>query len=235
MNQAGVSRMNKFDLVKAASKYLNFLSDAGLELEVSTDFENVPTNVRQFGRNHQLPTFAIDRVDHTQGSAFWLFLNEGDERIGGAAAILQDIGRENFGDFLTRVARHQYPMSSGDAVREVAAPLRDKVSGRLAYIGELAIRSDRRGDRKRLSAFMRFLQALILLEWDVDWTYAFIPDRHMRARLDLVYGFTQSLPRAQLWHSPEPELRSSHEWWVGSPRSELEYLLKSELRHPEIL
>lgn len=57
----------------------------------------------------------------------------------------------------------------------------------------------------------------------------------MRARLDLVYGFSRALPRAQTWRQPEPEVRSSSEWFVGSLRLEMEHMLASDLAALDVL
>jgi len=227
--------MSKLDLIKVASKYLEFLNQCGLEVVVEQDFEAVPTLATGTGRHYQLPTFDVTRVDHTHRSAFWLFLKRDDAFIGSAAAILQDLGGENASSFLRRVAKNQYPNPNGPAVSRVAAPLDQKMRGRLAYIGELSFADSDRGSRSTLSAFMRLLQVLALLEWDVDWTYAFIPNRHVNVQLQKLYGFTQFLPNAQHWIDPVPEKRSSSEWWVGAPRDELLWLFNCELKLADIL
>lgn len=228
--------MNSLDMGKTLSGYLHTLSQGGLQVEMFTDFEKVPETAALSGRRFQMPGFAIERADHTENSAFWLFLKENDTYIGGAAAMLQDLGRETLADFLMRTSRHQFPNPSGGGVESVAEPLAREVSGRLAYIGELNFLPGRRGKRaERLAPFMRIFQILAIQKWDVDWIYAFIPDRHMQARLDLVYGFTRALPRAQKWRAPEPEVRSSTEWFVGSSRLEMEHMLQSDLAEFDIL
>lgn len=228
--------MNSLDLGKTLSAYLTQLARAGLQVEMFTDFEKVPQTAALTGRHFQMPGFAIDRVDHTDNSAFWLFLKEGDAYIGGAATLLQDLGRETLAEYLLRTSRHQFPGPGGGGVEHVAEPLARDVRGRLAYIGELSFRPGRRGKRaERLAPFMRLFQILAIQKWDVDWIYAFIPDRHMQARLDLVYGFSRTIPRAQTWRQPEPEVRSSSEWFVGSSRMEMEHMLQSDLAVFDVL
>lgn len=228
--------MNSLEMGKTLSGYLHTLSQAGLHVEMFTDFEKVPATAALSGRQFQMPGFAIERADHTENSAFWLFLKENGTYIGGAAAMLQDLGRETLADFLLRTSRHQFPNPAGGGVESVAEPLAREVSGRLAYIGELNFLPGRRGKRaERLAPFMRTFQILAIQKWDVDWIYAFIPDRHMQARLDLVYGFSRAIPRAQKWRDPEPEVRSSTEWFVGSSRLEMEHMLQSDLAEFDIL
>lgn len=221
--------MNKLDLIKAASFYLGELAGEGIEVEACTDFERVPELAELAGREYQLPTFQVHRVDPTEGRFFWLFMRMEGQLIGGAAAQLQELGKEKFTDFSTRMARHQYPTSGGETLTYVSEILDTKLNGRLAYIGELALIDSAKGRQKRVGTFLKFLQVLVLLEWDVDWVYAYIPDRHKQARLDHAYGFTQSLPRAQVWREPVPNKRSSSEWWVGAPSVELEHVFRTDL------
>ncbi|AHD02968.1 hypothetical protein [Leisingera methylohalidivorans] len=57
----------------------------------------------------------------------------------------------------------------------------------------------------------------------------------MQARLDLVNGFSRAIPRAQKWRHPEPEVRSSSEWFVGASRLDMEHMLQSDLAKFDIL
>ncbi len=223
------------DLLKAGAKYLTMLGEKGLDISVRQDFDSIPDAARAAGRDYQLPTFQIDRTDHTRASTFWVFLNHGDVSVGSAAAIRQDLKGENVADYLMRTARHQYPNPSGAAISRVSEALSDKMTGSLAYIGELAIAQQAKGDRVALACFMRLVQILAISEWDIDWTYAFIPHRHLNANLDKLYGFTQRLPAAQSWVEPVPEKRSSTEWWVGAPRAELIEFLRADARLENIL
>ncbi len=227
--------MSKLELVQVASKYLTHLSKKGFDVEVENDFPAVPVAARETGRDYQLPSFDVTRVDHTCKSAFWLFLMQGGERVGGVAVMLQDLGDERSTDYLRRVADSQYPNPDGATLLNVAHPIGDQLQGRLAYFGELSFRKSHQGQHSVLSAFMRLLQALALLEWDVDWTYAFIPDRHLRVMLNRRYGFTRMLPCAQRWREPVPEKRSSTEWWVAAPRKELMWFFRAELGSTDIL
>ncbi len=223
------------DLLKAGAKYLGLLGEKGLDISVCQDFESIPEAARAAGRDYQLPTFQIDRADHTRGSTFWVFLNKGGESIGSAAAIRQDLKGESIGEYLTRTNKNQFPREDGHTIQRVSDALSAKMSGSLAYIGELAIAQKAKGDRRSLACFMRLVQILALSEWDVDWTYAFIPHRHLKTNLDQLYGFTQRLPNAQTWAEPAPAKRASSEWWVGAPKAELMEFFAAEVRSSDIL
>ena len=218
--------LNALDQVTLGAHFVKEIEAAGFRVDVVEDLERVQALAERTGRLFQMPTFSIAKSHLTTQSAFWLFLFQDDEPVGAAAATLQDLGPEPFDLFLKRTYRHQFPHPSGQTILEVAPPLRDVVHGRLAYIGELNFHPSIRGPRKVLGAFMQLLQLLCAMQWDVDWMYAFIPDRHMRGRLDLVYGFTTSIPAAQRWNPPEPDVRSSSEWFVGTPRAHFEHAIR---------
>ncbi len=209
------------------ARYMAALSGAGYRVDACVDFERIGEIALLTGRDFQMPQFDTVRADLTAGRAFWLFLRSGGEVVGGAAAQLQDLGHEPLDRFLIRTADNQFPRQGGRTLRSVAAPL-GAISGRVAYVGELRFATSHRGRREVLQNFMRMLQCMFVSEWRVDWSYAFIPDRHMRARLDLVYGFTRSIPAAQVWEEPVPEVRSSSEWFVGASREELDHLFESD-------
>lgn len=223
------------ELLKAGAKYLGKLAQKGLDISVRQDFDLIPEAAKSAGREYQLPTFQIDRVDHTRATTFWVFLNKGGVSVGSAAAIRQDLNGEPAGEFLKRTAKHQYPNPNGHTLLRVSEAMSTKMTGSLAYIGELAIAQQEKGDREALACFMRLVQILALSEWNVDWTYAFVPQRHLNANLDKVYGFTQRIPHAQSWGEPVPEKRANSEWWVGAPRAELVELFKAEALLEDIL
>ncbi|MCA0963305.1 hypothetical protein [Salipiger bermudensis] len=213
----------------AMARYLAAIMAAGYDVKVCTDFERIPDLALLSGRDFQMPQFDIGRTDLTAGRAFWLFLIHRGEAVGGAAVQLQDLGGEPLDRYLLRTASHQFPRQDGPTLKSVAQPL-SAITGRIAYIGELRFATGHRGRREVLQNFMRLLQCMAVVEWRVAWSYAFIPERHMRARLDLVYGFTRALPSAQVWASPVPAVRSSSEWFVGASREELDHIFSLDAK-----
>lgn len=221
--------MTKWEYHLVAASYLATLRDYGFTIEPVTRFEDVPELAARTGRNFQMPAFSPARADLTETSAFWLFLKLDGEYIGGAAAMLQDIGTERLDAFLRRTMNHHFPHDSGQTIADLGAPLAE-YSGKLAYIGELHFKAGYRGRREVLKCFMRLFHVLTLLEWNQDWVYAFVPERHMIARLDLLYGFARALQAAQIWTEPGPDLRASTEWFVAASRSELDHVLGRDLQ-----
>lgn len=209
------------------ARFLCALHANGYDFDMSQDFEQVQHLAEIAGRGFQMPTFEVSRADLTQGGAAWFFLNKDAQPVGTMAAIFQPIKNEALSSFLKRTYKHQFPNPSGSALSHVS-PLLDRIVGDLVYIGELNIHPKHRGNRTVLSCFMRLAMSLCYAEWQPDWVYAFIPDRHMRARLDLVYGFARAYPGALHWSEPEPEKRSSKEWFVGADSEELCAILRQD-------
>lgn len=222
--------IHTLDRLSFGSAFLQEIERQGFSIKFETDFDKVPALALRTGRTYQMPTFEIAKSHLTTASAFWLFLYKDDEPVGTAAVVLQDLGAEPFEIFLKRTYAHQFPHPSGTTILEVAPPVAEMISGRLAYVGELNFHPSIRGRRELLGAFAQLLQLTSFMEWDIDWIYAFIGDRHMRARLDLVYGFSVAIPHAQTWNPPDPDVRASSEWFVASNRSQFEHSIRWRAR-----
>lgn len=225
--------MNSMILLRAAAYYINRLAAKGVEVEYFCDFQKLPEVAREVDRAFQQPAFDVTRIDPTVDMAFWLFMVVDGKRIGGVAALKQVLGRESYESYIKRIFQGQYGVGVTPLVLEVAQPLNEKLSGTLAYIGELSVLRSHQNDRERQSLFLRLVQLLALLRWDVDWVYAFMDDRHVKARKDRVYGFTQMLQRPHVWSGVVPENRYKDEWWVGTPRSDLEHIFRAEVLSEE--
>lgn len=221
--------------MRVGALYLAQLESAGYGFDVSTDFKSVPEVANLAGRSFQMPTFDPRRIDHTEGTAFWAFLTKDGQPVATVATLKQELGSERFDKFAMRTASAQFCQGERPAIEWIAPELTAMLQGSLAYIGELTVRKDHRGKRSVLKAFMRLVQSLILMEWPVDWTYAFIPSRHVEVGLAPLYGFVRSLPDPQHWVPSVTDLRASSEWFVGSTRGELNHLFLSDLRRNDIL
>ncbi len=227
--------MNKFDYILASAEYISALKDKGFTVEQTTDFEAIPEIAKSAGRDFQMPGFNRQRADLTQGQAFWLFLKHDGEYVGSVAAQLQELGSESLGDYLKRTSKYQFPNEAGRALDFIAKPLFQEYTGRFAYMGELNIHRSKRGNRTVLRNYIRLLVSLAVTEWQVDWIYAFVAERHVMAQLNLAYGFARMLPAAQRWTDPEPNMRSSSEWFIASRRDEIDHMIETDLFLRDVL
>ncbi|WP_049642293.1 hypothetical protein [Candidatus Rhodobacter oscarellae] len=186
-----------------AQEHLRQLNARGLDVYVPEDFDEVPALVAATGREKSTPMLDLHRNDFLRSNAFWLFLMQGDDCVGGCAARYYDLAGESLENYLRRTSQAQYNRET-DPIKSVARPT-DRISGRLIYMGDLQINPAARSNVTVRSAFFQLAQALAVLEWDFDWIYAFVDYQHRRLVPD--YGFNYYVTDAITWHDPIPEGR----------------------------
>ncbi|MEH6521197.1 hypothetical protein [Sulfitobacter sp.] len=201
--------MKSLDIALSVAPHVRALQDRGMDVDATQDFDEVRRRWAQTGRKEQSPMMDVNRHEFTQRDAFWLFLTEGDETVGGIGVKYVDLVDESFDSYLRRTSRAQYDRLV-DPINSIARPVLDQVSGRLVYIGELEFREDKRGRISILTALVGLAKALAAQEWsDFQWMYAFIPKEHVR--FIYAYGFSYQLANAVTWHEPVPAGRlNSH-------------------------
>ena len=200
----------------AIAPSVQVILDAGLDIVATQDFDEVERLWPQTGRNKQSPMMCLSRHEFTQSNAFWLFLTEGGEAVGGIGVKYVDLVDEPFERYLRRISRIEYQRKT-DPIKSIARPVLDRLGGKLIYMGELEFRAESRGRIPVLRALVTLAKVLAASEWeDFQWMYAFIPTEHMR--FAAAYGFTYSLPNAITWNDPEPEGRLSSHWIIAMDR-----------------
>lgn len=211
------------DLLVQSGHILRRLQDAGFDCRAEDEFDDILDHVASTGKPFQSPMFSILRNDFTKGSAFWVFLMQGNERVGGLAAQYYDLRHEKLDAYLMRTAKAQYG-GGQRAVESVAPPIGDLIGGRLVYFGELYFGDAVRGKRRVLTAFSRLSMILAAMTWpDFDWMYAFIPKA--QARFADYYGFTYRLPHSIRWTPEEPMGRGNDHMIVAISARDLAHLL----------
>lgn len=211
--------MIELDLSRRAQEYLTALTARGYDVMVPEDYALIPSLVLQTGRPRQNPMHAISRNDFTKGDAFWLFLTQEDQVIGGCAACFYDLRDDNFEDFLRRSSAQQYQRA--DPILSIARPVTERLKGRLIYIGELQIHPDFKGNANVLEAYFRMLLGLAAMKWEFDFIYAFVPRQHNR--LINTYGFNWWVERAVTWRGAPPEGRLNTHIMCGISRLDFEH------------
>lgn len=203
------------DLIKVGGACLSELDRKGCEVEMITDFHRGEMLTQEMGKESHTAKLSSKYNDFTEESGFWLFLKEGGEYVTSVATRYDNVGRESMGDYMIRTMRRHYPHESGETLLEFTDALPPGFHGRMAYIGELYVRQGHRGSRQKLRYFMLLLQTCITTKWPVDWTYAMMRDRDVKAGFATTYGFTTQLPGVAKWADPPPPGRGSSEWLVA--------------------
>lgn len=215
-------------ILQSVAPFFEEIEKLGYDVHATSDFEEIERLVAQTGRAAQTPMMSVERLDFTRKEAFWAFLMKDGEAIGGAGVKYVDLEGEDFTAYLQRTSRAQYGRDS-DPIAAFAPPLKDMLSGRLVYIGELEFRSGIRGNLKLVSAFGKVLQGLAALKWPhFDWMYAIIPEEHMK--FDHLYGFFLTIPDALKWAEPVPTGRLNSHAFLAIEGKHIEHLFKVAAR-----
>ena len=214
------------DLIKVGGECLGALAETGVEVEMIADFTVAQAIALEMGKPGFTAKLSSEYNDFTEENGFWLFMKEQGEYVASVATRYDNVGRESMRDYMIRTMRRHYPQEGGETLLEFTDALPPGFYGRMAYIGELFVRPDRRGSRQRLRYLMFLLHTCIASKWPVDWIYAMMRDRDVKAGFATSYGFTVQLPGVARWAQPVPEGRGDSEWIVAISAAHLEHMVR---------
>jgi len=213
------------DLIKVGGACIEALVQKDCEVEMITDFRRAEELTEAMGKDSQTAKLSSKFNDFTEESGFWLFMKQRGEYVTAVATRYDNVGRESMGDYMIRTMRRHYPHDSGETLLEFTDALPPGFHGRLAYIGELFVHPEHRGSRQKLRYFMFLLHTCIATKWQVDWTYAMMRDRDVRAGFSTSYGFSIQLPGVAKWADPPPPGRGDAEWLVALSEPHLDHMM----------
>ncbi|MCT4608430.1 MAG: hypothetical protein N4A70_04420 [Pelagimonas sp.] len=204
-----------------------------LSLDVSTDFEASQRRMTAMQKDSFTPMLCSRFHDFSKDDAFYMFLRKGSKDIAGVAARLDNLHSETLSDYWTRSYARLYGQER-ERISHLHAPAAiSEIRGRVVYLGEFYFTPSARGSRNLLRLFTNSLFSYCHLHWKPDWQYAFIRKKHIDRGYAGVYGFTRQIPGAQTWLAP-PEGRSSQEYLVALPHSELIHSARYYVTNPEL-
>jgi hypothetical protein len=79
------------------------------------------------------------------------------------------------------------------------------------------------------------LHTCIAAKWPVDWIYAMMRDRDVKAGFATSYGVSMRLPGVARWAEPAPQGRGSSEWLVALSANHLAQMMRHDARSFESL
>lgn len=217
---------NPLDYIKVGGACVAALAEKGCEVELISDFAQAESYIEDMGKASQTAKLSSRYNDFTEESGFWLFLKEGGAYVSAVATRYDNIGRESMGAYMIRTMRRHYPHDTGETLLRFTDALPPDFYGRMAYIGELFVHPGHRGSRHKLRYFMMLLQCAIATKWPVDWVYAMMRDRDVKAGFATTYGFSMQLPGVARWAQPAPEGRGDSEWLVALPAPHMDHMFR---------
>lgn len=196
---------NIYDGAQLMCRTLRMLDEVQLSITVGDDFHAYARIIADERTEQPLgPPFDPTRHDLTGGRAFWIIgRNPQGELVHSQAMRLLDLGNQNFADFL-RHGFHTFPPPGVPIDYENSAynpgPGARRITGRVAYHGELWIRDDPsyRG-RGVVDYLARFAFLSASMHWQPDFLAGFVARGNARRGLIERLGYMHCDPFALTW------------------------------------
>ncbi len=227
---AMVHAINVVDATMATTVVINGLRHKGLSIRYGIDFGELADIKATLGADVS-EHFSQDRNTFFAGDAFWLCIVDEDEKpIATHAVKVQHLGAETLDSFIQRYWPQIYGAGSELEVRFAERQrgfLRD-ISGTVAYAGELFVADS--GRRLRIADLLcKYAQICAVLQWEVEYYYAFMEPRSVAKGLGTLGGFVRQHRMVPQSNSPLSHARGDF-WFVGCTRSDISDLIY-DLKH----
>lgn len=217
--------VNVVDATLATTVVINGLRQKGLSIHYGVDFgelSKIKTSMGAQVSEH----FSQERNTFFAGDAFWLCIaDDANEPIATHAVKVQHLGAETLDSFIQRYWPQIYGTGSELEVRFAERQrgfLRD-IRGTVAYAGELFVADA--GRRLRIADLLcKYAQICAVLQWDLEYYYAFMEPRSVAKGLGTLGGFVRQ-------HRMVPQVTSQRSfergdfWFVGCTRSDISDLI----------
>ena len=107
------------------------------------------------------------------------------------------------------------------------------MQGTIVYLGDFFVLKEIRGAGfdKRFYTILLYITAM--MQWDFDWLYLFITEKHARGGFASDYCLTTSYPTSLLW-SEAPSYRSDSDHLSLLSRHQFNWLIKRLLARPDL-
>ena len=222
------------DLLYSSIQYIatiqNRVQSLGINLEVVSDFEELLDITRTSSEIPPLyPMFDPSASFVSPENGFWIKgTNANGEIVHTQALRLLDLGAGSLADHM-RLHRLKY-IVQGDTTEPdhgllSASPAANKITGSVAYHGQIWLRGGPNGCRGMgLSALLpRFAMALCLMEWPVEYVFGFMDPRLACKGLQAQYGYAHIEP--ENWLTPDGA--NAREYWLAwTAREDIAHLMR---------
>ncbi|MEO9843800.1 MAG: hypothetical protein ABJF60_09400 [Roseobacter sp.] len=218
--------MHELALAQRISLDKKIITDAGYSVFQPQSIGVVNSLMRETGRKRQSAMLSTSNNDFTTENSVFVFVAMGESMVGGVRSKVIDLQGETFESHQRRTIPEWYE-TDGDEIEGLAPALNKLITGRHAYVGDLELQGDHRGQPKVSTAMGRLAVALSLMKWpDISGVYCILPDEHRGRAID--YGFCHFTRSAYKWKNPKPPGGRLRDWGVAvSSRDDLIHYLTS--------
>ncbi|MER8868200.1 hypothetical protein NKI19_31810 [Mesorhizobium sp. M0751] len=197
---------------------------SGLHITTGDDFEQYVGITRRIpGKFPTFPSFRPDCSDLQSGTAFWIIGRDRDGKVAHVQAMrLDDLSNtslaEHLGSLRAWFADPNLKASPGSSC-SCYAPSARRITGLVAYHGDVWLREDFRG--RDLSAFIgRIAFGLAWAKWSPDFIYALVADWLIENGVVDRYGYLHQEPQGSALRLPSQGI-DDEDWLVWLARDEL--------------
>ncbi|WP_373415015.1 hypothetical protein [Ensifer aridi] len=210
------------------SKYIGAANElgrtSGLHVTMGDDFEEYVELTRRLpGKSPMYPSFRPDCSDLPPEKAFWIVGRDREGRVAHVQAMRLDYLSntdlaEHLGSLKAWFASPKLKAGPGSSSR-CNAPSARRISGLVAYHGDIWLRQDFRG--RGLSTFIgRIAFGLAWAKWSPDFIYALVADWNIEKGVADRQGYLHREPHGSVLHLPSHGI-DDDEWLVWVTRDEL--------------
>ena len=213
--------VNVVDATLATTVIINGLRRKGLSIEYGVDFgvlERIKETLGAGVSEH----FSQSHNTFFAGEAFWLCISDdAGNPIATHAVKVQNLGNERLDSFIQRYWPQIYGQDSALEVRfgERQRGFLQDITGTVAYAGELFV-SDSARKLRIADLLCKYAQICAVLQWDIEFYYAFMEPRSVAKGLGTMGGFVRQHRMVPEPNSPVSQARGDF-WFVGCSRSDI--------------
>ena len=211
--------------------------ELGLSVRQSCDFNEIVALIEVIGKPYLTPQLSPNWQEFTKNHAFWVIAeNEQRAPVAMIGVRLDQLGGEVLSDYwLRQLTRFHGEENKPPISAKHFPPVARKISGNVVYFGDLYVKPAGRGQpRFPLRAFSVMAYSLALLQWRVDWFYAFATDKHIKQGIQSLYMMVSSYPFVHYWSEPKPQ-RTDSDWLLCMTDEDAHYMVETALERADFL
>lgn len=204
------------------------LADVGLSIDQCSDPLKSFERMQALRKTEGFPPLSPRHNDFHGANAFWVFFvdNDGTD-VGGVAARIDDLGQSSVDDHWEGM-RWRYGLPTSPGSRRL--PFR--VSGMVAYLGDMYLRRQYRDPEGHVRACIFTLYMLASIEWPkLDWMYAVVNEAFLGAGSGTKYCASHQALAPDIWKAAPDEPAS---WLIALDQPGLVNVCETFLQRPHL-
>lgn len=229
-------------LAKAAQICFQRLAQKQLTVDQVFEPRSMAGVIAELDKPYTTHQLHPDLNDFNSTNAYWLNIHstadaapgELGKLVGTSGARCDRIREGEFAGFFEDQLKRLYggtkavPLKTTDHPPEFA-----EMHGAIVYLGDFFVLKDYRGAGfdKRFYTLLLYITAM--MQWDFDWLYLFITEKHARSGYASDYCLTTSYPTSLLW-TEAPSYRSDSDHLALLSRQQFNWLIKRLLARPDL-